>query len=533
MADPAGCVGLFGPGGGRTMTMRGTIAGSSSRVGRTAQGGHRFRRSRGLVTCVSGSAKRNAKSFIIQPASDGFDGVGRGGESDRTGWSLWQESESGSVLIGTRRARRRQRWMSDRWRKILAEAGVEGVGPEDVHARLAVALERLEGDRERCDAELRRIERGNKGGDVCAAEVKRLKVRKLRIKDDVHRLKRAAAAAAEARMLGEGSFGRVFLGRDVDTRADVAIKVEDVEDRSSSLELEHAAMTRVMARSGPAGFPRVHFFGEQRVFNRPSRVLVMDLLGPSLEDLSWEACAGGAFSATTVLMIADQALARIAAVHRAGVVHRDIKPDNLLLGPPGRPGGDRTVHLVDFGLAVAGPGTEPWTPRTATAVGKGEGEGRAEEGEVAAGTSEVEGTPRYTSVAAARGQPPTYADDLEALVFSLSYLRAGTTRWVPPEVRGDLHAVLAAKAEATEEALAASPEDAAWMWGLLVHARGLPFGAQMDLGHCRGLVRSAFATVSGGRAMRDVVFDWEEANEVAANQSETVRRSEESVRAAL
>ena len=66
--------------------------------------------------------KRKTKSFIIQPA-DGFEGHGGDG-----GWSLWQESEAGSVLIGTRRARRRQQQMSDHWRKIMALGGIDGGG---------------------------------------------------------------------------------------------------------------------------------------------------------------------------------------------------------------------------------------------------------------------------------------------------------------------------------------------------------------------------------------------------------------------
>lgn len=72
--------------------------------------------------------KRKTKSFIIQPA-DGFEG--RGGDG---GWSLWQESEAGSVLIGTRRARRRQQQMSDHWRKIMAMGGIEGESFELPHA---------------------------------------------------------------------------------------------------------------------------------------------------------------------------------------------------------------------------------------------------------------------------------------------------------------------------------------------------------------------------------------------------------------
>ena len=88
------------------------------------------------------------------------------------------------------------------------------------------ALAAIEDERGRLATELRKIERGSKS-DVAVDEVKRLKKLKLRCKDDAARLRRAASMAAEARTLGEGSFGRVFLGRDVDTGEDVAVKVED------------------------------------------------------------------------------------------------------------------------------------------------------------------------------------------------------------------------------------------------------------------------------------------------------------------
>jgi serine/threonine protein kinase len=189
----------------------------------------------------------------------------------------------------------------------------------------------------------------------------------------------------------------------------------------------------------------VHFFGEQRVFGRPSRVLVMDLLGPSLEDMSWAVSAGGPLSAMTTLMVADQALARIAAVHRAGVVHRDVKPDNLLLGNPSNRGGARTVHLVDFGLAAPGPGGGAGSSGGGGGDAQSESPTSSSSSSPAAGgwssggrssSSGLEGTAQYSSAAADAGRAPTYADDLEALVFSLSYLRAGTTPWVPLELRG-------------------------------------------------------------------------------------------------
>ena len=60
-------------------------------------------------------------------------------------------------------------------------------------------------------------------------------------------------------------------------------------------------------------------------------------------------------SRKTCLMVCDQALTLIHKTHEAGYVHGDVKPDNLLLGAVGVKSGARTVHLVDFGLAVPGP----------------------------------------------------------------------------------------------------------------------------------------------------------------------------------
>jgi casein kinase 1 alpha len=83
-------------------------------------------------------------------------------------------------------------------------------------------------------------------------------------------------------------------------------------------------------------------FGQERDYN----VLVMDLLGPSLEDL-FNFCSRR-FTMKTVLMLADQMIGRIEFVHNKNFIHRDIKPDNFLMGI-GRH--CNKLFLIDFGLA--------------------------------------------------------------------------------------------------------------------------------------------------------------------------------------
>ena len=136
------------------------------------------------------------------------------------------------------------------------------------------------------------------------------------------------------------SWHSLLLGTNIETGEDVALKLEHVSIGPSLLKAE-VDVYRSLACG--VGIPRVHDYLIECEYS----VMAFDLLGPSLEDL-FNYC-GRRFSLKTVLMLADQLLARLEFVHSMDVIHRDVKPDNFLMGT-GRRGNQ--VYVTDMGLAT-------------------------------------------------------------------------------------------------------------------------------------------------------------------------------------
>jgi len=91
-----------------------------------------------------------------------------------------------------------------------------------------------------------------------------------------------------------------------------------------------------------AGIPNIIWFGVEGDYN----VMVMELLGPSLEDL-FTFC-GRKFSLKTVCILGDQMVQRLEYMHSRNFIHRDMKPDNFLVGSGKKAS---LLYLIDFGLS--------------------------------------------------------------------------------------------------------------------------------------------------------------------------------------
>ncbi|XP_026728896.1 casein kinase I isoform X4 [Trichoplusia ni] len=141
------------------------------------------------------------------------------------------------------------------------------------------------------------------------------------------------------RKIGGGSFGDIFLAIYVNDGEEVAVKIESIKARHPQLLYESRVYKMLQ---GGIGIPHIRWYGYEKDHN----ILVMDLLGPSLEDL-FNFCSRQ-FTIKTVLMLADQMLGRVEFIHCKCFIHRDIKPDNFLMGI-GRH--CNKLYMIDFGLA--------------------------------------------------------------------------------------------------------------------------------------------------------------------------------------
>ena len=199
-------------------------------------------------------------------------------------------------------------------------------------------------------------------------------------------------------LLGRGGAGEVWQAEDTVLARQVAVKLlrrleGDPMDAVARFRAEAQAAARLMHPNVVATYD-VGTEGEH-VF------LVMELVsGPDLAKLMRTA---GLPSAKLVADIATQGARALDAAHGAGIVHRDVKPGNLLLAPDG------TLKITDFGIAKSA-GTET------------------------TGLGVLLGTASYVSPEQVRGEPATPASDWYSFGCVLHELLTGTPPFTGPTV---------------------------------------------------------------------------------------------------
>ncbi|MFD8261109.1 serine/threonine-protein kinase [Streptomyces griseoluteus] len=262
-------------------------------------------------------------------------------------------------------------------------------------------------------------------------------------------------------ILGRGSAGTVWLGEGPD--GPVAIKMLR-EDLASDQELVGRF---VQERTALLGLEHPHIVTvRDLVVDGNDLALVMDIVrGTDLRTrLERERRLAPEAAVAIVADVADG----LAAAHAAGVVHRDVKPENILLdmrGPLG-PGGAHPALLTDFGVAKLID-----SPRRTRAT-------------------KIIGTPDYLAPEIVEGLPPRAAVDIYALATVLYELLAGFT----PFGGGHPGAVLRRHVTETVVPLPGIPEE---LWQLIVQCLAKGPASRLRASELAARLREQLPTLAG------------------------------------
>jgi serine/threonine-protein kinase len=188
-------------------------------------------------------------------------------------------------------------------------------------------------------------------------------------------------------LIAAGGMGQVWRGTDIALHRSVAVKVlrSEYTGDPSFLERFRAEAQHAASLSHP-NIAAVFDYGEEIAQDGTGETLaylVMELVEG--EPLSALVAREGPLDTATTLSLLRQTAFGLGEAHRAGLVHRDVKPGNILVRPDG------TVKITDFGIA--------WSARSVALTR----------------TGQVIGTPQYLSPEQAEGRLASPASDVYAL----------------------------------------------------------------------------------------------------------------------
>lgn len=199
-------------------------------------------------------------------------------------------------------------------------------------------------------------------------------------------------------VLGEGAMSVVYAGFDPDIQRRVAIKCLHRE-----VAADPAYRQRFIAEARAAGHlthPHILTIFDAGESDDGYSYIAMERL--SGETLASRVAREGLPPVAVILDVAEQVAAALEYAHSRGVVHHDIKPENIMLGD-----GWHQVRVNDFGIA----------------------ERRRTKGETASPRTEIGGTPAYMALEHLRGEPTDSRSDLFSLGVVLYWLVCGKLPW--------------------------------------------------------------------------------------------------------
>ncbi|HEY5222368.1 MAG TPA: serine/threonine-protein kinase [Microbacteriaceae bacterium] len=189
-------------------------------------------------------------------------------------------------------------------------------------------------------------------------------------------------------LLGRGGMASVYRADDELLKRQVAVKLFESDGGDANDLRRETSEIRTLASLNHHGLVTVFDANVSKTDAKDRAYLVMELVdGPTLR----QRIRRGPIAPEEVAVMAADLAEALHVVHAAGIVHRDIKPDNVLLAHSTTPDREFRAKLADFGIAFLGDSTRHTTPGT------------------------VLGTAAYLSPEQARGDAPSPASDIYQL----------------------------------------------------------------------------------------------------------------------
>ena len=291
--------------------------------------------------------------------------------------------------------------------------------------------------------------------------------------------------------LGEGSFGKVYKA---EYNGDYyAIKMENKSKEQGLLELEATIMSYL---KGP-NIPFIKSYGYSGDFN----VLVMQLLDKSLEDLINKY---NTFSIKTVAMLGYQMVNILQYIHDRHIIHRDIKPDNFVMGAQED---NAKLYILDFGLAKKYRSSRTLVQYPYVKKKK------------------LTGTARYASIHALEAYEQSRRDDLESVGYVLMYFLRGNLPWQGLKVRSKedrYKKILEKKKEtSTQDLCKEFPHE---FFEYVDYSKNLEYEENPDY----DFLRQKFLDVLKGlNEEMDYIYDWTTKSDLKKRQNKKSRENSE------